>query len=421
MSRQRELMIATPRKLLPIIDRPWRYIGIYGGRGSGKSHALAEYIIESMVINPARRWVCVREVQKSLKESAYRLLCDKIRKLAVDDLFIIKHDRIETPQGGLIIFMGMQDHTAESVKSLEGFSAWVEEAQTLSAKSLELLRPTIRNEGTQILFSWNPRLKTDAVDQFLRADETPPDSIVIQMNYCDNPFFPRELEAEREFDSRMKPDRYAHIWLGDYEPQAVGAIFMMKDIEEHRVKHRPNDIGRILVAVDPAISSAPGADEHGIIVGGVAEHGHGYVLEDATTRGTPERWAKRAAAMYDYYQADAVVIEKNQGGEMCKTTLHSIRPGLPVIEVVSTRGKHLRAEPISALYALGRVHHVGHHPTLEAQLCQMTAAGYEGDGSPDRVDALVHLMTHLLPDVANKPQVVHAMPQMIEDYDEYAC
>ena len=148
-----KLTIQTPSVFRPLFADGLRYLGAHGGRGSGKSHHFAERIVDEMVSNPTLRVVCIREVQKSLRESAYRLIGDKISALGVASQFEIKHDRIETAQGGLVMFVGMQDHTAESIKSLEGFRiAWAEEAQTLSAKSLELLRPTIRAPGSQIWF-----------------------------------------------------------------------------------------------------------------------------------------------------------------------------------------------------------------------------------------------------------------------------
>jgi phage terminase large subunit len=115
--------------------------------------------------------------------------------------FRVLYDRIETPGGGLIIFQGMQDATAESIKSLEGYQiAWVEEAQTLSARSLALLRPTIRAEGSELWFSWNPRRKSDAVDEFLRVNK-PENAIVVKSNWRDNPWFPSVLDEERQLDS----------------------------------------------------------------------------------------------------------------------------------------------------------------------------------------------------------------------------
>ena len=412
-----KLTIPTPKAFRPLFQPDLRYLGAHGGRGSGKSHHFAERIVDRMIEDPTIRAVCIREVQKSLRESAYRLIADKINALGVADRFRVMHDRIETPQGGLVIFMGMQDHTAETIKSLEGFRiAWVEEAQTLSEKSLELLRPTIRAPGSQMYFSWNPRNRMDAVDNFLRGDDVPEGAAVVQVNYDSNPWFPKELEAERELDRRLRPDRYSHIWLGDYEPQAVGAIWNMRDINEGRETELPNDLSRILIAVDPAVSSEAHSDEHGIVAVASSQSGHGYRLEDGTTKGAPERWARRAIAMYDRYDADGIVIEKNQGGDMCRHVLNSVRPGINIIEVHATRGKHVRAEPISALYALGRIHHVGTFPQLESQMCQITASGYEGDGSPDRVDAMVWGFTELFPKLVNKSNEVYRQ-QAVADMD----
>lgn len=204
---------------------PARYKGAYGGRGSGKSHFFAELDVEEHVRIPGLRTVCVREILKSLKQSAKLLIEDKIQSLGVGKLFDIQKDRIITPGNGLIIFEGMQDHNAESIKSLEGFDrCWVEEAQSLSERSLALLRPTIRKDKSEIWFSWNPRRKTDAVDQFLRTKQ-PPDTILCKANWKDNPWFPEVLEQERQTDLKLYPDRYDHIWEGDYAKAFEGAYF----------------------------------------------------------------------------------------------------------------------------------------------------------------------------------------------------
>jgi hypothetical protein len=343
--------------------------------------------------------VCVREVQKSLKESAKRLLEDKIDALPSSFGFRVKTDEIVTPGGGVILFQGMQDHTAESIKSLEGFDwAWIEEGQTLSARSLEMLRPTIRAPGSEIWASWNPRNAVDPVDAFFRATTPPPDSICIRVNFSDNPWFPDELVAEREHDEASNPERYAHIWLGEYEPAAIGAIWTRQMFHEWR---RSLDtipaMGRTVVAIDPAVSNEADSDEHGIIVAGIGEDRRGYVLEDGSLKGSPRQWSERAVALYDKWGADAIVIERNQGGDMCREVLRTVRHGLPVIEVVATRGKHVRAEPIASLYALGKISHVGTFQKLEDQLCLITAAGYDGTGSPDRADGLVWAFTDLFP------------------------
>jgi phage terminase large subunit-like protein len=349
------------------------------------------------LLREGSRGVCIREVQKSLKESAKRLIEDKIKAMGVDEHFRILNDHIVTPGNGIILFQGMQDHTAESIKSLEGFDwAWSEEAQTLSDRSLEMLRPTIRAPGSELWFSWNPRSPKDPVDALLRGLTPPNDARVVKANYSDNPFFPRELEDEREHDYRNNPTRYGHIWLGEYEPAVVGAIWDRETIHSYR-KESPPPIERIVVAVDPAVSHNEGSNEHGIIVAGMGEDKRGYVIEDATLGGTPMDWARRAVALFDKHEADAIVTEVNQGGDMVRHTLNTVRPNLPVIEVRATRGKHVRAEPISALYQQGRISHIGTFPELETQMCQMTADGYQGDGSPDRVDAMVWAFTELFP------------------------
>ena len=409
----RKLLIETPRAFAPLLG-PARYKGAYGGRGSGKSHHFAEAAVERCVQMRGQRIVCVREVQRTLKDSVKRLIEDKIAALGVGPMFRVLDDRIETPGNGVILFQGMQDHTAESIKSLEGFHvAWTEEAQVLSARSLELLRPTIRAPGSELWFSWNPRNASDPIDQLLRGITPPPGSLVAKVNYKDNPWFPDELELEREFDSKHNPARYAHIWLGEYEPAAIGAIWDRQTLHEGRRAEVP-PMERILVGVDHAISAEEGSNEHGIIVAGVGADGRGYVLDDMTTSGQPKKWGSRAVAAFDKWQADAVVIERNQGGDLVRENLHTIRPGLPVIEVHATRGKHVRAEPISSLYSLGRISHVGTFPDLEDQMCLMIAGGFEGEGSPDRCDALVWALTELFPQMT-----VSRYEDELDTFDEH--
>lgn len=404
------LRIPTPEVFEPLLQRS-RYKGAFGGRGSGKSHFFSELAVERCVLTPGTRVVCIREVQKDLKDSVKMLIEDKIRKFELGSKFGTLRDSITTPGGGVIIFQGMSDHTAESIKSLEGFDiGYVEEAQTLTARSQELLRPTLRKDGSEIWFGWNPRHASDPVDQLLRCPTPPSGAIVVRANYSENPFFPHELELERQYDEAHNPTRYAHIWEGEYEPQAIGAIWDRMTIHRNRRAEAPK-LKRILVSIDPPISSQPGSDEAGIIVPALGEDNRGYVLDDCSMRGTPQQWAERAIAAYDLYEADAIVAEVNQGGEMVKHTIHSIRPQIRVIEVRATRGKHVRAEPISALYSLDRISHVGAFPKLEAQMCLMTAAGYEGEGSPDRVDALVWGFAELFPKMTRREKPKdHAMP-----------
>lgn len=202
-----------PRKLRPLLE-PKRYKGAYGGRGGAKSHFFAEQTLIKAL--QGKRIVCIREVQNSIKDSVKQLLSDKIVKLGLADVFTELDQEIRCSSGGLIVFKGMQSYNAQNIKSLEAYDiAWVEEAQTLSDNSLSLLRPTIRNPGSELWFSWNPRYKTDPVDQFFRKSP-PPEAISVMVNWEDNPWFPEVLRVDMIRDFEKDPDLAEHIWHGAY-------------------------------------------------------------------------------------------------------------------------------------------------------------------------------------------------------------
>lgn len=174
------------------------------------------------------RSVCIREVQKDLKHSSKQLIEDKIEALGMGNRhgFRVYKDVIETPKYGIVLFQGMQDYTAESIKSLEKFRrAWVEEAQTLSARSLAMLRPTIREPGSELWFSWNPRREIDPVDAMFRKGKPPTGSIVVCTGWQDNPWFPAVLEQERLDCLENDPDDYGHVWGGEYVGVSKGAYY----------------------------------------------------------------------------------------------------------------------------------------------------------------------------------------------------
>lgn len=225
------LEIPTPRVFVPLLSAA-RYKGAWGGRGSGKSHFFADLLIDESIRRKVDA-VCIREIQLTLNQSVKKLLELKIHERGLDSLFKITTSQIESARGGRIIFMGMQNHTADSIKSLEGYDiAWVEEAQSLSQRSLDLLRPTIRKEGSELWFSWNPNFETDPVDQLLRGVNPPPDAIVVRANYQDNPWLPEVLKQELEYDQRRDPDKFAHVWLGGYQQHSEARVFKNWKIEE---------------------------------------------------------------------------------------------------------------------------------------------------------------------------------------------
>lgn len=202
-------------------------------------------------------------------------------------------------------------------------------------------------------------------------------------------------------------DKYAGTRLGRQELEGEilddipGALWTRESIDLHRIKDDLPDFERVVVAVDPATSSEEGADEHGIVVVGLARdqdgYARGYVLEDGTVKGQPEAWAKKAVNLYRKWQADKIVAEKNQGGEMVSSVIRAVDRSVPIKLVHASRGKYVRAEPISALYEQGRVHHVGRFDKLEDQMCLFSVDNFRTPamGSPDRVDALVWGLTEL--------------------------
>jgi phage terminase large subunit len=226
------LRIDTAAVYEPLLN-PARYKGAHGGRGSGKSHFFGELWLEENIAEKLD-FVCVRETLKSLEFSVKKLLESKIERFNAGAYFDVQDRRIMSKAGGVTIFEGMQNHTAESIKSLEGFDrAWFTEAQNATDKSLTILRPTIRQPGSQLWFDWNPDSPTDPIDVLLRSgDDELPDSVVVEANYMDNPWLPDVLRDEMEFDKRRDPDKYAWVWLGKYRQNSEARVFRNWRIEE---------------------------------------------------------------------------------------------------------------------------------------------------------------------------------------------
>lgn len=226
-----ELVIETASVFEPLLQ-PARYKGVHGGRGSGKSHFFADLWLDE---NVRQKLDCVmlRETLKSLEFSVKKLLESKIAQHNAGMYFEVQDRRILSKNGGVTIFEGMQNHTADSIKSLEGFDrAWFEEAQNASDKSLTLLRPTIRKPDSELWFSWNPEKNTDPIDAMLRGEVPPKGAIIVEANYTDNPWFTQELRDEMEFDRARDFEKYEHVWLGKYWSNAESRVFKNWIVEE---------------------------------------------------------------------------------------------------------------------------------------------------------------------------------------------
>jgi len=283
------LRIKTARAFEPLLA-PARYKGAFGGRGSGKSHFFGELLVETCQAQRGTLAVCIREAQRTLAQSSKRLIESKIAALGLGQGFKLFNDKIETPGDGLIIFRGMQDHTADSIKSLEGFRiAWVDEAQSLSTRSLALLRPTIRAKDSELWASWNPRRKSDAIDDFLRVRK-PDGAIVVNANWRDNPWFPAVLEEERRLDLSLYPDRYQHIWEGDYVKAFEGAYFA----ELLAQAKREGRIGK--VAADPLLPLRAFID-----IGGAGATADAFTIWVV-------QWVGNEVRVLDYYESAGQVL-----------------------------------------------------------------------------------------------------------------
>ncbi|MCS3495137.1 phage terminase large subunit [Bradyrhizobium japonicum] len=283
------LKIPTAKIFEPLL-KPARYKGVYGGRGSGKSHFFGELLVETCQAERGTLAVCIREAQRTLAQSSKRLIEGKIASLGLGHGFKLFSDKIETPADGLIIFRGLQDHTADSIKSLEGFRiAWIDEAQSLSARSLALLRPTIRAKDSELWASWNPRRKSDAIDDFLRS-RRPDSAVVVKANWRDNPWFPDVLEEERLLDQKLYPERYDHIWEGEYARAFEGAYFASL-LSEARAQGR---IGKI--SADPLLPLRAFID-----IGGAGAAADAFTIWVV-------QWVGSEIRLLDYYESVGQVL-----------------------------------------------------------------------------------------------------------------
>ncbi|MET4388066.1 phage terminase large subunit [Bradyrhizobium sp. F1.4.3] len=283
------LKIPTAKIFEPLLQ-PARYKGVFGGRGSGKSHFFGELLVETCQAERGTLAVCIREAQRTLAQSSKRLIEGKIASLGLGHGFKLFSDKIEAPGDGLIIFRGLQDHTANSIKSLEGFRiAWIDEAQSLSARSLALLRPTIRAKDSELWASWNPRRKSDAIDDFLRGRK-PDGAVTVKANWRDNPWFPDVLEEERLLDQKLYPERYDHIWEGEYARAFEGAYFAAL-LSEARAQGR---IGK--VAADPLLPLRAFID-----IGGAGAAADAFTIWIA-------QWVGSEIRVLDYYESVGQVL-----------------------------------------------------------------------------------------------------------------
>lgn len=235
-----DIDIKIPEKLAPLYQ-PRRYKVMRGGRGGGKSHGVAQVLLDMAARRPLRI-LCSREIQKSMRDSVHRLLRDYIVKMGLTAYYDVLDTEIRGINGSLFLFSGLQAHTVDSIKSFEGIDiVWIEEGQSIAKKSLDILIPTIRKDGSEIWITMNPDMETDEVYQ--RFVATPSDDTwCVEINWRDNPWFPSVLDDERKKAKRtMLADDYAHIWEGRARRVAAGAIYR-HEVEQLYLEQRARDV-----------------------------------------------------------------------------------------------------------------------------------------------------------------------------------
>lgn len=212
------LRIQIPEKMEPF-EQAFRHKVVEGGRGSAKSHTIAQLLVKKLYVTP-KRWLCTREVQKSLRYSVHSLLADTITRMGLRGFYDVQRETIKGANGSEFIFSGLREHSVESIKSFENCDgAWIEEASAVSAQSANVLIPTIRKEGSELWWSYNPDQDDDYVHKMAG-----PDTLRIRMNWRDNPWFPSVLEAERLKLKAINEDLYNHVWEGKCRSKA-GLLF----------------------------------------------------------------------------------------------------------------------------------------------------------------------------------------------------
>lgn len=384
--------LARPEQIAPNGD--WDIWLALAGRGFGKTELGARWIKEK-VDEGVKEIALVAETGKDLRQVIGR----RIAKICPEATIKQTPFEVHWPNGA--IAYGYNGTEPDQLRGPEFGAAWVDELAKYryARETWDMLQFTMRDAKghPQIVVTTTPR-PIEIIKAIVAGKEGKVH--VTRGSTMDN-----AANLSAAWLDRIQK-RYQGTRLGRQELSAEilgdlpGALWAQDVIDTYRVRAAP-ELTRTVVAIDPAVTSTEESDTHGIIAAGLADDQAGYVLADESIMGSPLDWARAAISLYHQTKADAIVAEVNQGGDMVAHTIRAIAPNVNVIEVRASKGKHVRAEPVAALYAQGRVRHVGQFPELEAQMTQFTNAGYQGDDSPDRADALVWALTELFPDMVD--------------------
>lgn len=397
---------ARPNQLAP--EGLWNTWLVLAGRGFGKTRMGSEWIRSLAHAHPGCRIALVAETAADARDVMIKgdsglLNCDPT---LTEDSWSPTNRCLSWPNGSkAYTYNGT---TPDQLRGPQHHFAWVDELakfEYMQDAWDQLMFGLRLGEHPQVLVTTTPRPLP-----LIKKLISDPDTVVTRGSTLDNSSNLAQSTVKQLYD------RYGGTRLGRQELEGEilgdipGALWNRESIDETRLKEAP-DLERIFVSVDPAVSTEEGSDETGIVVVGLARdedgYARGYVLEDASLKASPEEWAKKAVALYRKYEADKIIAEKNQGGLMVESVLKTVDRSVPVELVHASRGKYVRAEPISALYEQGRVHHVGRFDKLEDQMCMFSVDSLRNNntGSPDRVDALVWGLTKLFDKITGRSRL----------------
>jgi len=376
----------------------WRVWLILAGRGFGKTRSGAEWIRQKVINNEAGRIALIGATAADVRDTMVEGESGLLRIFPPGE-----RPRYEPSKRRITFKNGAKatTYSADEPDRLRGPNhdcAWTDEiAAWRYPEAWDQLIFGLRiGDDPRVVATTTPR-PTRLIRSLVEREDvivTRGSTYENQMNLATT--FLEEVKARYEGTRLGRQELYAEI-LDDVE----GALWTREMIEQSRVNNLP-DLTRIVIGVDPAITSREDSAETGIVAVGVDANGTGYVLDDRSLKGSPVEWANAAIALYHRSSADRIVVEANQGGDMVRHTLQTVESQIPIKTVHATRGKRTRAEPISALYEQGKVKHVGAFPVLEDQMCSWTP---ESD-SPDRLDALVWGLTELMIGSKAPPAVI---------------
>lgn len=432
-------------ELQALLSGPATHCLLYGGSRSGKTFLLCYAVLTRALRAEGSRHAIFRRTGASARQSIGRDTLPKVAKLAYG---LVPEFRSEEgcfllPNGSEIWLSGLEDRERlDKVLGREYATIYLNEASEITYQAFSTVKTRLAQKaavtaggGTHLPLKcyvdlnpttqshWTYRVFVEGAEPEGRRPLPREDYAFGVAGPLDNAenlpaayieslkHLPRS-QRMRFFEGAYAGDSADSLWTR----QSIGRLYAESEADLPVFR-------RVAVAIDPAVSSHAGSNETGIIVAATDGQGQGHVLADGSGVMKPDEWARKAVTLFHYYRADCIVAEANQGGEMVETTLRAVAPDIPVKLVRASRGKYVRAEPVAALYARGRVRHVGEFRELEDQMCSFTpdfdrkAEGF----SPDRVDALVWALSELFPGLISDRQrgANRAQALAMGDYDVF--